>query len=93
MASASLDLVRSTYAACERGDRSSAEWADPEIELVYGDGPMPGRWTGLAGMAEAWREFLGNWKDWRIEVEEYRELDDERVLVLVHHVGAARGAA
>ena len=39
MASASLDLVRSIYAAWQRGDYSSAEWAHPEIEYGLVDGP------------------------------------------------------
>jgi hypothetical protein len=33
-------------------------------------------------MAEGWRGFLGTWEEFRAEVEEYRELDGERVLVL-----------
>jgi ketosteroid isomerase-like protein len=41
-------------------------------------------------VTEAWREFLGSWEDWRIVVEEYRELDDERVLVLVHNSGRGK---
>jgi ketosteroid isomerase-like protein len=82
--STNLDLVRSIYSAWERGDYGSAAWADPEIELVIPDfGPASGRWSGLAGMAEGFREVLGAWDDYRADVEEYRELDDERVLVLI----------
>jgi ketosteroid isomerase-like protein len=90
MSSTNLDLVRSIYAGRERGDGSSVEWADPEIELVFADGPGRGSSRGLAAMAEGWRDFLGNWEDWRIVVEEYRELDDERVLVLVHNSGRGK---
>jgi ketosteroid isomerase-like protein len=56
--SANLDLVRSLYAAWERGDWSSAEWAHPEIEYVLPDGPDPGHFKGIAEMAEAWRGRL-----------------------------------
>jgi ketosteroid isomerase-like protein len=90
MASANLDLVRSIYATWERGDFSSAEWAHPEIEYVITDGPSPGRSTGLAGVAEASRDFLSAWEDFRLEVEEYRELDDERVLVLARRSGRGK---
>ncbi len=89
MASANLDLVCSIYAAWERGDYSSAEWAHPEIEYVAADGPAPGRSTGLAAMAEGFRDWLSAWEEWRVEAEEYRELDGERVLVLFHF--SARG--
>jgi ketosteroid isomerase-like protein len=89
MASANLDLVRSIHAAWERGDYSSVEWAHPEIEFVTADGPSHGSWMGLAGMAKGWRDWLSAWEDFRSEAEEYRELDDERVLVLAHF--SARG--
>jgi ketosteroid isomerase-like protein len=80
--SANLDLVRSIYAAHERGDYRSAEWADRNIEYVIADGPDPGSSTGVDAMAEAFRDRLRAWKDVRREADEYRELDDERVLVL-----------
>jgi hypothetical protein len=53
--SVNLDLVRSIYSAWERGDYSSAEWAHPEIDFVFADGPTPGTWIGWARAAEAWR--------------------------------------
>ena len=37
-------------------------------------------------MAEAMRSLLGAWEDFRVVADEYRELDSERVLVLVHGV-------
>jgi ketosteroid isomerase-like protein len=90
MASANLELVQSIYAAWERGDFGSAEWAHPEIELVTDDGPAPGAWKGVAAMAEGWRDFLSTWEEYRVEVEEYRELDEERVLVLMLHCGRGK---
>jgi ketosteroid isomerase-like protein len=88
--SANLDLVRSIYAAQERGDFAAADWAHPEIEYVIADGPSPGTWTGLAEMAEGQRDFLGAWEDFRLLVDECRELDDERVLVLLRVSGRGK---
>jgi ketosteroid isomerase-like protein len=88
--SENLDLVRSICAPWEHGDYSSAEWAHPEIEVVSPDGPTPGIWSGLAGMAEGYRQFLSAWNDVRTDVEEYRELDDARVLVFTHTSGRGK---
>ena len=86
--SSNLDLVRSIFADWERGDFfSSGEWADPEIELVQADGPEPSRATGLAAIAAAWRKRLNDFADIRVEAEEYRELDDTHVLVVVRNSG------
>jgi ketosteroid isomerase-like protein len=86
--SANLDLVRSLYADWERGDFfSSGEWADPEIEFVQADGPEPSRVTGLAEMAVTWRKRISGFAEVRVEAEEYRELDDAHVLVLVRDRG------
>jgi hypothetical protein len=90
MASANLELVRSICEARERGDYSSAEWAHPEIEYVMADGPTPGRWVGLAELAKGIRDFLSTWEDFQAGVDAYRELDDERVLVLLHFSGRGK---
>jgi len=93
MASANLDLVRSIYADWERGDWSSARWAHPDIEYVMVDEPGSTTHRGRAAMGEAWRAFLGAWVDHRLEPQEFRTLDHERVLVRVkaHGHGKASG--
>jgi ketosteroid isomerase-like protein len=90
MASANLDLVRSIYAAWERGDWSSADWAHPEIEYIIADGPSPGTWTGPAGMADRFHSIESVWEDWSGRAEEYRELDGERVLVFSSRSGRGK---
>jgi ketosteroid isomerase-like protein len=80
--SENLDLVRSIYVDWERGDFDRADWADTEIEIVTVDGPEPGSWKGHTAMAEAWRGFLIAWRDFRVQAQEYRQVDNERVLVL-----------
>jgi ketosteroid isomerase-like protein len=90
MDSANVQLVRSIYAGWERGNFGSVEWADPEIEYVYADGPSPGRWTGLAGASQGVREFLGAWQNFRLEAKEYRGVDAECVLVLNRRSGRGK---
>jgi ketosteroid isomerase-like protein len=90
MASSNVDLVRSILASWERGDYRSTEWALPEIEYVIADGPAPGSWTGLEGMAEGLRSILSTWEGYRVDADEYRELDDERVLVLTRFEGRGK---
>jgi ketosteroid isomerase-like protein len=85
--SANLDFVRSIYARWERGDWGANDWADPQIEFVIADGPDRRITTGVELMARVWREFLGAWTGYAISADEYRELDGERVLVLLHARG------
>jgi len=88
--SPNLDLVRSIYADWERGDWTSAEWADPEIEFVIADGPSVFSTKGVARMAEGWRDWLGAWEGFRMEANEFRELDGDRVLVLHRYSGRGK---
>jgi ketosteroid isomerase-like protein len=96
--SENLDVVRSIYAAWERGDFSSTspapanEWASPEIEYTIVGGPSPGSWRGLGAMTDRWREFLSAWEGFHGEVDEYRELEDGRVLVLVSFRGRGKSS-
>ena len=90
MDSANLNVVRSIYAAWERGDFGSDEWAHSEIECVMADGPDAGTWRGLIEMPGIRRALLGAWEGYRTEAEEYRDLDHERVLVLIRRAGRGK---
>ena len=91
--SENLDLVRTITTNWEHGDYSRTDWAHPEIEYVIADGPSPGTWTGLAGMAQGWRDFLRAWEhEFHCVVEGYRELDGERSSCSCTSAGAARQA-
>jgi hypothetical protein len=87
-----VTLVRSILADWKGGDLRSVDWVDPEMEFVFVDGPVPGTWRGLAGLAEAFRDFLSAWEGFRVIVDEVRELDDERVLALTHAGGRGRAS-
>jgi ketosteroid isomerase-like protein len=88
--SENVGLVRSILAEWERGDFSSADWAHPEIEYVVVGGPEPGTWIGRAQMAQARGRFMGAWTDYRAWADDYRVLDDQRVLVLAHPSGRGK---
>ena len=90
MSQENVELVRSICSPWERGDYSSA--AHPEIEYVIADGPAPGRWRGLAGLAEGWRSWLSAFEDFGAEAEDYLEIDDERVLVPLHNTGRGKAS-
>jgi ketosteroid isomerase-like protein len=90
MSEENVEVVRSIFAAWERGDYHSAEWAHPEITFVAADGPAPGSWIGVTAMARAWREALSAFEELRAVADDYRTLDDERVLVLMHFAGRGK---
>ena len=92
MSQENVELVRSIRAPWDHGDFRSAEWAHPELEFVIADGPSPGQWIGVAGMAEGFRTIVSAWDEFHVESEEIRELDGERVLVLVHATGSGKAS-
>ena len=89
MSQENLEIVRSIYRAVERGDYSSSEWADPDIEFVaqYEERPL----RGVVAMQRSWREFLSAWKDFKAKPEEIIDAG-ERVLVLEKVGGRGRGS-
>lgn len=75
MPSTNVNLVRSIYAYWECGDYATVGWAEPEMQFVIADAPDPASWKGLAAVAKGWGTVLGSWDGYRVQAEEYRELD------------------
>ena len=90
MSQENMEIVRSIYANWERGDFSWVGWAHPEIEYVIVEGPAPGSWRGLPGLRDGGLGILNAWQGLRVEAEECRPLDDERVLVLTSLSGRGK---
>jgi hypothetical protein len=90
--SENLKLVRSILADWEHGDFRSVEWADPQIEYAIADEPGAHTGRGVPAMASIWREFLSAWDGYRVEAQEYRELDHERVLVALKPRGRGKAS-
>ena len=90
MSHENVDLVKAICAPWQRGDFRSAEWAHPQIEFGFADGPVPGNWTGIAAMGAAWREALGAFDRLEMDVDEYIPIDRERVLVLTTNTGRGK---
>ena len=89
MSQENVEVVRTIYRALERGDYSSNEWADPDIEFVAPHEERTLR--GVEAMQRSWREFLSAWKDFKAEPEEIIDAG-EQVLVLDKLGGRGRGS-
>jgi ketosteroid isomerase-like protein len=90
MSQENVEVVRSIYARWERGDFSWIGWAHPEIEYLIVEGPAPGSWRGLAGLEQGALGILSAWKGLRVEAEDCRQLDEERVVVLTRLSGRGK---
>jgi ketosteroid isomerase-like protein len=92
MSQENVELVKAVCTPWERGDFSSVEWAHPEIEFAFADGPTPGTWSGRGAMSDAWRETLSAFEDLDVKVEDYIPLAGDRVLVLMHNTGHGKAS-
>jgi ketosteroid isomerase-like protein len=87
MSQANVEIVREIFSAWERGDFSSTDWADPEIEFTI-PGPDPNVHRGIESMGRAWAEWLGVWDEFSVEGRGYRDAGDK---VVVEQVFRGKG--
>jgi ketosteroid isomerase-like protein len=85
-----VEIVKGIFARWERGDFSSVDWADPEIEFTM-PGPDPKVHRGIEAMARAWADWLRAFKAFGIEPTEFHDAGD-RVVVGQVFRGEGRGS-
>jgi ketosteroid isomerase-like protein len=79
------------YAAYARGDFAAGlACLDPEIEFSQPeDEPGGGTYHGHDGVVKAFATWTGAWDDYRVEVDELIDLDDD-VLARTRHLGRGK---
>jgi uncharacterized protein len=82
------DLIRSSYDAFNRRNLDAMlEIYDPEVVWEQDEGFVePGTHYGHAGIRHVFGAIFEGFEDFRIEVEQLHEVDDERVLAIVRIV-------
>ena len=84
MSAQNVEIVRRIYAEFERGDFAAAvEWYAPDIrfETYMPDASENVTAQGLAALRTFMREWLGQWENYRVIADEFREVGDDRVFV------------
>jgi ketosteroid isomerase-like protein len=89
MSEENVEIAREIYRAWERGDFSSVEWADPDIEFMLGSGADEAVHRGTEAIGQAWAEWLRAWDEFRVDAHEFLDLGDD-VLVMVEFGGRAK---
>ena len=92
MSQENVDFVRSIYAASERGDFSSVEWAHPEIRIDMSRQVFnPATYQGHAGLHNMHRQAREVWDEFRIIPERFIDAGDH-VVVMDFVSGRGRGS-
>jgi ketosteroid isomerase-like protein len=77
MSDANVEVVKAIFRAWERGDFSSVEWADPEIEFSIPGGHVH---RGLDSMGRAWAEWLDAFDEFSVAAQGFHDAGDKVVV-------------
>jgi ketosteroid isomerase-like protein len=89
MSEANVEVVKAIFTAWGRGDFSSVDWADPEIEFTI-PGPDRRTYHGIESMGHAWSEWLGAFDEFGVVAQAFRDAGDK---VVVEQVFRGKGKA
>jgi ketosteroid isomerase-like protein len=92
MSQEDLERVRDAYEAFARGDLASAlELHDPDIEIVERPERLDSRtYRGREGVLEAIENWVGQWDDFRMKIEDMIDAGDGRIVAVARHSGRGK---
>lgn len=91
MATENAELVRRLYERFNARDFAPRDLVADDFELYDPDLPGGGVFRGTDGLAAYLHQYIDAWEEYRVEIEELREVGD-RVLALLRHVGRGKGS-
>ena len=96
MSQENVELLRGAFERTGRGDWDIKDGFDPRVEFLLVGGEGLGLSEQGRGVDELWGvllEFMSEFEDYRVEREQFIDLDDDRVFVLGRDrgVGLASG--
>ena len=91
MATENAELVGRLYERFNARDFAPRDLVADDFELYDPDLPGGGVFRGPDGLTAYLHQYIDAWEEYRVEVEELREVGD-RVLALLRHVGRGKGS-
>ena len=89
MSRQNVEIVRETFARLRRGE-SVLDVLSPDVVWEVRSVPEQGEYRGIEAVAEYYRRYFGTWEDFRVEIEDIRELPDNRVFVVARDHGRGK---
>jgi ketosteroid isomerase-like protein len=79
MSQGNVEIVKGIFSAWERGDFTSVDWADPEIEFSI-PGPDDHVHRGVESMGRAWAEWLDAFDEFKVVGRDFHDAGDKVVV-------------
>ena len=87
-----VELVRAGFEAVAQGDLDAfEEGMTPDVEIIQPpEVPDAKSYKGRAAMIEAWADWPSQWEDFRLDLVEIIDVDDDVAVSVTRHRGRGR---
>ena len=92
MSQENLEIVRAGYDLLLQGDLDAFEdWITPDVVIVQPpEVPDAKTYEGPAAVAKAWQDWPDQWEDFRLDLIDLTDVDDDVVVSETRHRGRGR---